>query len=120
MPTGTSTIFGAFQAIDFSPRYNADGTPFFSVGTAKNLSQSAATSQRCEDREFDRDQLLADSDRLRCRHGSERIASQTMSRSTERLLGTLSKARIGERIKDIPVEDLDVVTITRGYDFLRH
>ena len=29
MPTGTSTIFGAFQAIDFSPRYgaNADGTP---------------------------------------------------------------------------------------------
>jgi hypothetical protein len=37
MPTGTSTIFGAFQAIDFSPRYgaNADGTPFFSVGAAK-------------------------------------------------------------------------------------
>ena len=123
MPTGTSTIFGAFQAIDFFstlPAQTPTALHFSPSEQLQKLSQSAATSQRCEGREFDRDQLLADSDRLRCRHGSERIASQTMSKSTVRLLGTLSKARIGERIKDIPVEDLDVVTITRGYDFLRH
>jgi hypothetical protein len=62
MPTGTSTIFGAFQAIDFSPRYgaNADGTPFFSVGAAKQYPSRQRPHSGCESREFDRDQLLAE------------------------------------------------------------
>jgi hypothetical protein len=77
MPTGTSTIFGAFQAIDFSPRYgaNADGTPFFSVGAAKKYPSRQRPHSGCEGREFDRDQLLAEFGRLRYRHRSDRIVS---------------------------------------------
>jgi hypothetical protein len=77
MPTGTSTIFGAFQAIDFSPCYgaNADGTPFFSVGTAKKYPSRRRPHSDTKAANVIAINSRPNSDRQRCRHGPERIVS---------------------------------------------